>query len=627
MGLFKFIRKIFQVLKSQASPAQIALGLCVGIMLGLTPLGWHSLILLTVALVLNISLGGVSLGFAVFKVLFFIVRPYTYAVGFFILEDWGQLNWLWEIVFFWPVLAWAELNQYLVFGGYVVAVLVSALIFPLVTLTVNRYRANYGERIRSEKLKQMGQTWYGKFTRWLAVGGEAKFEDARKKALPFRILRWQMLVAIPIIYGLIYVGSAYAVPFFASNLVTAPTALVLGTDVGVAEATYDPLNGQLTFNDFNVVDPKNPDQNLMVVGRASLDIGLVGLMQKRAVINRASVETIELNVKREQDGTINLDNVGGGWDVEGYLEWIRENAGKVDWIELLNKLWEYLQSRPPAEKPEPRPDLSGGLELTLPHSWFALESIGAERFELTLTDEFGRGGPLPALRQATLEMEHFELAPRYAKQPMNIALSGEFIDMPGAKLGMSARFDPQGNQQFVSTYEFAFENIDLIKFKPLYESTMGVNFNQGVVSVAGKVVIGKDGELEGDALLRIAGLDIGLKADQRSLFGFDPLTSEQIVNGINRFARDVPIEFAFTIGGNTHAPQFNWNAAFVEIAIKGLEQQANVLLQPVIQLLKVYLQDLGLDSVAPELDEENAVDTIQNFLDQLFNHQKDKGKE
>ncbi len=622
MGLFKFIRKIFQILKSQATPSQIALGLCVGVILGLTPLGWHSLILVTIALILNISLGGVSLGFAVFKLLYFLVRPYTYAVGFFILEDWGQLDWLWEQVFFWPVLAWAELNQYLVFGGYVIALLASLILFPIVTLIVNRYRANYGERIRSEKLKQMSQTWYGKFTRWLAVGGEAKFEDAKKRALPFRILRWQMLVAIPIIYGLIYVGSAYAIPFFATNLVTVPTALVLGTDVGVAEASYDPINGQLTFNDFNVTDPKDPSQNLMVVGKTSLDIGLVGLLQKRAVINRASVESIELNVKRETDGSINLDNVGTGWDVSGYLDWVKENAGKVDWIELINKFWEYLQSRPPAEKPEPRPDLQGAHPLPLPHSWFALESIGAERFELTLTDEFGRGGPLPALRQATLRMEHFELAPKYAKQPMNLALSGEFIDMPGAQLGIAATFDPQGNQQFISTYEFGFENIDLTKFKPLFENTLTVNFNQGNVTLAGNVIIDPEGKLSGDAVLRLEGLNISLKSNQRSIFGFDPITSEQIVNGLNSFSEDVPIEIAFSIGGNTAAPQFDWNAAFVDIAIKGLEQQANVLLQPIIQLLKVYLQDLGLDTVVPELDEDNPLDSIQNFLDQLLNPSK-----
>jgi len=55
MQPFKLIRKFFSVLKSQGTPVQIALGVCGGLFLGLTPLGWHSLLLVSLALLFNVS--------------------------------------------------------------------------------------------------------------------------------------------------------------------------------------------------------------------------------------------------------------------------------------------------------------------------------------------------------------------------------------------------------------------------------------------------------------------------------------------------------------------------------------------------------------------------------------------
>jgi hypothetical protein len=424
---------------------------------------------------------------------------------------------------------------------------------------------------------------------------------------------------------LIYVISAYAVPTAAETLVTQPTKLVLGTDVGVAEARYNPLTGELVFNDFNVVDPKNPSQNLLVVGNTTLDIGLVGLMERRAVINRASLESIKLNVKREADGSLNLDNVGTGWDIEGYLDWIKANAGKVDWVGLIEKLWEYWQSRPPAPKPVPQPDFSGGRSLALPHSWFAVERIGAERFELTLTDEYGNGGILPALSKAELTLENLEFSPKYAREPIRIALSGEFIDMPGATLSFSADFAPQGAGEFISTFEFGFRNLDLTQFAPLYQSTLPVDLDQAQVSLAGKLVV-TDGVWDGDAAIEFDALEMNLAAGD-GLFGLNNQLSQMLVQGINRFSQEQPIEFVFDIGGTSESPQLNWEAAFIDVAVQGLEMQANILLRPVIEQLKATLSGLGVEGMTPDLDEDNAVDLLESLFNQLFPDKKESEDE
>lgn len=618
MQPFAWLRRIFLILKSQGTPVQIGLGICAGMMLGLTPMGLHWLPVVCLALTFNISWGGVTLGFALFKLAYVGARPLSYALGYYVLEQWQGLDGLWAQVFHWPILAWLGLNQYLVFGGYLLALLGSLAVFPLTVWGVRGYRAGYGSRLRSEQLKQLGQTWYGKLARWAAVGGEARFRDVKVRPWPFRIVRWQALIALPLLLSLGYVVSAYTVPFFAQTLVTAPTSLLLGTQARVGTASFDPLSGLITLDDFRVADPKDPAQDVLVVGQSRLDVGLVGLLQRRAVINHASVSSIQLHVKREADGSINLDNVGSGWDVQGYLDWLAQNAGKVDWWGLLQKLWDYWQSRPPASPPAPQPDLSGAHPLPLPHSWFALERIGAERFELTLVDEYGRGGPLPALRKAELALENVELPPRFARRPLTLALRGELADMPGATLEVSAQFEPQGQGKFVSTYHLAVRQVELPPFAPLYEKTLPVRLVQGRLTLAGSAVIGPDGALRGQASLSLEGLRFERTAAHPSLFGLDPLTSDYVVQGINRFAQESPIEFQFDLSGTTAHPKFGWNAAFIQVAIQGLELQANLLLRPYIELLKAHLQSLGVAEALPALDAEEGVKSIENFLQQLW---------
>lgn len=616
MQPFKLIRKLFQVLKSQGTPAQIALGVCLGMGLGLTPLGRHGLLPVALALVFRVSWGGMTLGFGAFKLLYFPARALTYAAGYAVLEIWGGLDALWAEVFHWPLLAWTELNQYLVFGGYAVALGASLVVFPVVAFGVRRYRAGYGSRLRSQRLAWLGQTWYGKAVRWLTVGGEAQFDRAKPRAWPLRVLRWQALVALPLLGALAYVAAAAIVPHFAATLVTAPTGWVLGTQAEVVQARFDPLSGRLSFSDFSVVDPKAPDEHLLVVGQVSLEVGLVGLMEKRVVIHQASAASILLHVKREADGSLNLDNVGSGWDAAGYLDWLKTHAGQVDWWGLFEKLWNYWRTRPPATAPTPQPDFSGAHALERAQPWFALERIGAERFELTLTDSFGHGGPLPALRQAEFILENVVLPPRRATRPIRVTLSGQLADAPGARLELSLTFAPQGQDAFLTSLQFNLEHIELTAFSPLYEHSLPVRVLGGTASLTGTLTVGAQGQLDGAVRWSLAGLKLARTAEHPSLFGFDPATSEAVVQGLNRFSLDTPIAFAFTMGGTATTPTFDWEAAFLDVAVQGLERQANVLLQPVILWIKQRIDALG--GSASNTGAEQTVEAVKGLIQHLL---------
>ena len=76
--------------------------------------------------------------------------------------------------------------------------------------------------------------------------------------------------------------------------------------------------------------------------------------------------------------------------------------------------------------------------------------------------------------------------------------------------------------------------------------------------------------LNGEAQLCLTDLRVSAKPDV-SLFGVDPALTPHIVDGINAYAKRMPIVFAFTIRGTRSDPEFDWDVPWLEIARAGLE--------------------------------------------------------
>ena len=67
MLVLKLIQSLFKALHSEGTPGQLAAGLALGSILGLTPL-WnlHNAVVFALIIVLNVSFAGAMLGWAVF---------------------------------------------------------------------------------------------------------------------------------------------------------------------------------------------------------------------------------------------------------------------------------------------------------------------------------------------------------------------------------------------------------------------------------------------------------------------------------------------------------------------------------------------------------------------------------
>jgi len=107
--------------------------------------------------------------------------------------------------------------------------------------------------------------------------------------------------------------------------------------VVVRESSFSLFTGSLTLDDLAVQNPNAPDENLLEIPRLTVNAGMIPLLSKRVVFDNVVIANASLHVKREADGTLNVDNAASGWNVDGYLEWAAELAERVDWLGLLRR--------------------------------------------------------------------------------------------------------------------------------------------------------------------------------------------------------------------------------------------------------------------------------------------------
>ena len=83
MIFLKILGKLIKVLRSNASPGQIAWGFALGTFLGFTPLiSLHNLGIIFLIFILNVNLSAVIFGWLICSILAFFLDPLFHTIGF-----------------------------------------------------------------------------------------------------------------------------------------------------------------------------------------------------------------------------------------------------------------------------------------------------------------------------------------------------------------------------------------------------------------------------------------------------------------------------------------------------------------------------------------------------------------
>ncbi len=583
-------KKILKILKSNLSPNQIAFGFAMGIFAGLPPMGLHVIAPCTLALLVRCSFRSFLISMGLFKLLSLAVAPAAFAVGRWCLDSSRGLDALWRWIFHLPVLAPMGYGRYLLFGSLVVGLAIAVPVFLLVRLLVVRYRGPFAGWVAGWRVSGYlrGKRGVGLTRRFLA-GGEAKYATVPPPRGPFRYIRKGMLIGLPAVYAVCYLLTAVIVPFLAGAIATSTASWVIGSEVAVQNSSFSLFTGSLVLDDLTVQDPNAPDENLLEVPRLTLDAGMIPLLSKRVAFDRVVIADASLHVKREADGTLNIDNATSGWNADGYLEWAAKYAKRVDWLGLLRRFLEYLEDvRPLAPRGDPYAPYRGGRSFPAFRPPFSIGRIEIGRVLVTLEDELEpeKAGPLPPITLLEVELSNLAFPANLRTGPILVRLHGQWGDDPESSFELSARFDSAGR-----TYEFSVARLDLPPLARFYAATLPVTIDSGRVSLTGRLHVESE-TASGDVSFLLEEFHIRAEPE-RPLFGLPVETSDRVVAGINRYAEDLPIVFGSVIGGPADSPVLGWEAPLLEVAREGLLMSGRREFASTIEQLGLRIDGLG----------------------------------
>jgi uncharacterized protein (TIGR03546 family) len=151
-AIVKLIQSLFGALHSEGTPGQLALGIALGSIIGLTPLiNVHNAVVFALLVLLNVSFAGGMLGWALFVPVGFLLDPLFDRIGRLLLLETPALEPLWTSLYNMPVAPLTNFNNTVVLGSLVFALLAFVPLFLGARWAVTRYRATVGERVRQSR--------------------------------------------------------------------------------------------------------------------------------------------------------------------------------------------------------------------------------------------------------------------------------------------------------------------------------------------------------------------------------------------------------------------------------------------------------------------------------------------
>jgi hypothetical protein len=272
------------------------------------------------------------------------------------------------------------------------------------------------------------------------------------------------------------------------------------------------------------------------------------------------------------------------------MDWAAKYADKVDWFDLLRHFIEYLGEPRPRKSPTDLSRYSGGRSFPGFRPSFAVEQIEIGRIHLTLDDVRDPGEGLPPLTLIEVELSNLAFPSHLNRDPMIIALKGRIGDDPESVFLLSAHLDDRGEVS-EHRYDLELRKIDLVRISKIYETTLPVLVLSGRATCTMGVTIRGD-EVLGEVSLLVEDLRLA-ELPGRPLFGLSADLSARVVEGINRYARDLPVVIGFAIDGEVASPQVHWEEPLLEIAREGLLMEGRRELQGVIDKLGLQIDALG----------------------------------
>jgi uncharacterized protein (TIGR03546 family) len=156
MFLVQLLVKFLKILRAGQTPTQIAGGLALGSIAGLSPhLTLQIFLLWLIILALDINLSAAIVGFAVAGLVAFVADPVFHWVGYSLLVDIEGLRNLWTGLYNAPIAPLTRFNNTVVLGSFAVALVLSPFVYFGMKSFVVAYRSHIFARVEQMRLYQV----------------------------------------------------------------------------------------------------------------------------------------------------------------------------------------------------------------------------------------------------------------------------------------------------------------------------------------------------------------------------------------------------------------------------------------------------------------------------------------
>ncbi|HEY3280486.1 MAG TPA: TIGR03546 family protein [Gemmatimonadales bacterium] len=151
LTLVKLLQSLVKALHSEGTPGQVAAGIALGSILGLTPLvSLHNAVVFGLIVLLNVSFPAAMLAWAVFVPVGFLLDPVFDRIGHTLLFT-PSLTPLWTSLYNMPVVPLTNFNNTVTLGSLVFSLVFFVPLFFMSRWGIARYRATIGERVKQSK--------------------------------------------------------------------------------------------------------------------------------------------------------------------------------------------------------------------------------------------------------------------------------------------------------------------------------------------------------------------------------------------------------------------------------------------------------------------------------------------
>lgn len=141
MIALKFILKFIKILNNDASPRQIAGGIALGSIAGITPFtSLHNLVVLVLVLLIRVNISSAILGVLLFSAISYVLDPVFNRVGYMLLVDATWLTGFWTFLYNVPIVPWTAFNNTLTLGSLVCALVLFWPLYFVLIWSVVKYR-------------------------------------------------------------------------------------------------------------------------------------------------------------------------------------------------------------------------------------------------------------------------------------------------------------------------------------------------------------------------------------------------------------------------------------------------------------------------------------------------------